>query len=146
MDCSGLFISGTAASRPGISVSGCGRMKNMNNRERIDELNCTRSLPREQWTKLLSSWDSGDREYAAELARSIAQQHFGRAIYVRGIVEFSNICRNDCLYCGIRRSNSACERYVLTDEQILSCCAEGYALGFRTFVLQGGSFASVAVA
>ena len=138
MDCSGLFISGTAASRPGISVSGCGRMKNMNNRERIDELNRTRSLPREQWTKLLSSWDSGDREYAAELARSIAQQHFGRAIYVRGIVEFSNICRNDCLYCGIRRSNTQVSRYRLSPQEILECCEAGYHYGFRTFVLQSG--------
>ena len=63
---------------------------------------------------------------------------YGRTVYVRGLIEVSNICRNDCLYCGIRRSNPNCERYRLTPEEILSCADEGYTLGFRTFVLQGG--------
>ena len=62
----------------------------------------------------------------------------GNAIYVRGLIEFTNFCRNDCYYCGIRRGNRQASRYRLTREEILECCKEGYALGFRTFVLQGG--------
>ncbi len=71
-------------------------------------------------------------------ARSVARQNFGTRIYVRGLIEISNICRQDCLYCGIRRSNTQASRYRLTLEDILECCAHGYGLGFRTFVLQGG--------
>ena len=71
-------------------------------------------------------------------AREAARSSFGRRIYVRGLIEFTNFCRNDCLYCGIRRSNSHAARYRLTPEEILSCCARGHELGFRTFVLQGG--------
>ena len=65
-------------------------------------------------------------------------QQFGKQIYFRGIVEFTNYCKNDCYYCGIRRSNAALSRYRLSEEDILTCCEEGYAGGFRTFVLQGG--------
>ena len=74
--------------------------------------------------------------YAA--ARKIREQHYGKDVYLRGLIEFTNYCRNDCKYCGIRRSNKKVERYRLTGEQILRCCEQGYALGFRTFVLQGG--------
>jgi len=63
---------------------------------------------------------------------------YGNKVYVRGLIEISNICKNDCYYCGIRKSNPNCERYRLSKEEILECCAEGYALGFRTFVMQGG--------
>lgn len=73
-----------------------------------------------------------------DLARSVTQKRFGRGIYLRGLIEISNICRNDCLYCGIRRSNHNIERYRLSRQEILSCCAQGYRIGFRTFVLQGG--------
>ena len=62
----------------------------------------------------------------------------GKDVFVRGLIEFTNICRNDCYYCGIRKSNEKVERYRLTPEEILSCAKEGYELGFRTFVLQGG--------
>lgn len=71
-------------------------------------------------------------------ARRTAQEVFGNRIYKRGLIEISSYCKNDCYYCGIRRSNHKAERYRLSEEQILSCCASGYALGFRTFVLQGG--------
>lgn len=71
-------------------------------------------------------------------AREAALSSFGRRIYVRGLIEFTNFCRNDCLYCGIRRSNARAARYRLTPEEILACCARGHELGFRTFVLQGG--------
>ena len=66
------------------------------------------------------------------------QQVYGNEIYVRGLIEFTNYCKNDCYYCGIRRSNRNAQRYRLTEEDILVCCREGYELGFRTFVLQGG--------
>lgn len=72
--------------------------------------------------------------FAVEARRSI----YGTEVFTRGLIEISNICKNDCLYCGIRRSNRNCERYRLTPEQILECADEGYSLGFRTFVLQGG--------
>lgn len=63
---------------------------------------------------------------------------YGNTVFIRGLIEISNICKNDCLYCGIRASNKECDRYRLTKEEILSCCDEGYSLGFRTFVMQGG--------
>ena len=87
---------------------------------------------------LLSAPSPDDRQYAAQLARGIALRRFGRRIYFRGIIEFTNYCRNDCLYCGIRCSNPHVQRYRLAEEDILACCREGYDLGYRTFVLQGG--------
>lgn len=80
-------------------------------------------------------------QYDEDLRRAadaVRRAHYGTDVYIRGLIEFSNYCKNDCLYCGIRRSNRCAERYRLTKEEILECCAEGYALGFRTFVLQGG--------
>lgn len=74
----------------------------------------------------------------AEKARKVRGEIYGNKVYIRGLIEISNCCKNDCLYCGIRRSNLHCRRYRLTGEEILECCKEGYALGFRTFVLQGG--------
>lgn len=79
--------------------------------------------------------------YDAQLrvaADTVRRQYYGDAVYTRGLLEFSNYCKNDCYYCGIRRSNHTLQRYRLTPEQILNCCAEGYQLGFRTFVLQSG--------
>lgn len=73
-----------------------------------------------------------------EAAFSVREQYYGRKVYFRGLIEFTNYCKNDCYYCGIRRGNRHAVRYRLTEEQILECCAEGYRLGFRTFVLQGG--------
>ena len=75
-----------------------------------------------------------------EQARKVARARFGMGIYVRGLIELSNVCRNDCLYCGIRRGNSSVPRYTLTKEQIMACCEQGYQIGFRTFVLQGGEW------
>lgn len=71
-------------------------------------------------------------------AKEITEKVFGNEIFIRGLIEVSNVCRNDCLYCGIRRSNACVERYVLEDEEILKSCEDGYDAGFRTFVLQGG--------
>ena len=110
----------------------------MTNRELIDLLNTQHRLSRTQWVQLFSTYTSDDLEFAMAMAREIAVKRFGKKIYFRGIVEFSNICKNDCYYCGIRCSNRNVSRYRLTPEDILSCCEEGYSAGFRTFVLQGG--------
>lgn len=111
----------------------------MKDRDRIDELDANRALPHGEWTALLSAWHDADtREYARAMAQKTAIAHFGNQIYIRGIVEFSNFCRNDCLYCGIRRSNPNITRYRLTPEALMACCGAGYAYGFRTFVLQSG--------
>ena len=71
-------------------------------------------------------------------ARDETDRIFGKAVYIRGLIEFTNICKNNCYYCGIRRGNNKAVRYRLSKEQILSCCTSGYSAGFRTFVLQGG--------
>lgn len=76
--------------------------------------------------------------YIQQEAQKLSQEVFGKQIYIRGLLEFSNICKNDCYYCGIRKSNAKAERYRLTTEEILDACQSGYELGFRTFVLQGG--------
>lgn len=78
------------------------------------------------------------REELFVAARKKAREHFGNRIYIRGLIEISNICRQNCRYCGIRAGNAQAERYRLRPEQILECCEHGYGLGFRTFVLQGG--------
>lgn len=108
------------------------------NRELIDKLNTEKALSKEEWVRLFSSFSEEDRLYAASIARAIADEHFGKKVYIRGIVEFSNYCKNDCFYCGIRCSNKNAERYRLTKEEILECCDEGRELGFMTFVLQSG--------
>ena len=110
----------------------------MTNRERMDQLQTMHQLPQAEWVSLLQTWQREDAAYAADCARAITQRRFGKKIYVRGIIEFTNYCRNDCLYCGIRRSNTQVARYRLSREEILACCAEGYRYGYRTFVLQGG--------
>ena len=74
----------------------------------------------------------------SEMAVEERKKIYGDEVFVRGLIEISSYCKNDCLYCGIRRSNTSADRYRLTENEILTCCDEGYALGFRTFVLQGG--------
>ncbi|MBQ9031575.1 MAG: [Parasporobacterium sp.] len=105
---------------------------------RIEELFRTGDLPDEELIQLIGQREPDSAEQLFEKARIRQQENFGHAVYLRGLIEFTNYCRNDCLYCGIRRSNRNCERYHLTKEQILDCCGKGYALDFRTFVLQGG--------
>lgn len=107
-------------------------------RELIDKLKSNRLLGRDEFISLLAANDPETREYARGLAKEEALASFGNAVYIRGLVEFTNYCGNDCLYCGIRRSNARATRYRLDAEDILECCREGYGLGFRTFVLQGG--------
>ena len=110
----------------------------MNNRALIDQLNRQHRLEKAEWVQLFATHTEEDLQYAMAMAREIALTRFGKRIYFRGIVEFSNICKNDCYYCGIRCSNRNVSRYRLNMEDILACCEEGYAAGFRTFVLQGG--------
>ncbi len=108
------------------------------NMGRIDTLRKETTLPREELGILLSTMTKEDADYLYGNASEVRQQHYGRDVYLRGLIEFTNFCRNDCLYCGIRRSNTRAQRYRLTTEEILDCCDKGYLLGFRTFVLQGG--------
>ena len=110
----------------------------MNNRERIMRLRQEKKLDRNEMIQLLETANREDREYLAAQAREVREKIYGKDVFVRGLIEFTNICRNDCYYCGIRKSNEKVERYRLTPEEILSCAKEGYELGFRTFVLQGG--------
>ncbi len=104
----------------------------------IDKLEETQSLEKEEFVQLLDNLSETIAQYAYEKARKKAQDHFGNRIYIRGLIEISNYCKNDCLYCGIRRSNKNADRYRLSKEDVLNCCQTGYNLGFRTFVLQGG--------
>lgn len=106
--------------------------------ELIDKLEEKHRLSADEYQELLTIWTTETRVYAGKKARAIADEVFGNKIYVRGLVEFSSYCKNDCYYCGLRRGNDKAERYRLTKEEILSCCEKGYELGFRTFVLQGG--------
>ena len=104
----------------------------------IDKLEKEHSLALEEYEFLLDNFSLEVYEYAREKAEKTRINVYGKDVYIRGLIEISNICKNNCLYCGIRRDNKNCSRYRLTEEDILSCCDEGYLLGFRTFVLQGG--------
>ncbi|MCD8365629.1 MAG: [FeFe] hydrogenase H-cluster radical SAM maturase HydE [Clostridiales bacterium] len=92
-----------------------------------------------EYAELIGAYEDKDlAKYLADEAVRIRREIYGDAVYVRGLIEFTNICKNDCLYCGIRKSNPHVERYRLTKDAILDCCESGYQLGYRTFVLQGG--------
>lgn len=95
-------------------------------------------LDRNAYLQLLSMSDPEQLSWFMSQARSVADEQFGRGVYIRGLIEISNHCRNGCYYCGIRNENTSVKRYRLTAEDILECCRHGYDLGFRTFVLQGG--------
>lgn len=104
----------------------------------IDRLLNEHSLSYDEMHRLIEHRTEETSDYLFEKARQVSIFHYGHDIYMRGLIEFTNYCRNDCYYCGIRKSNCEADRYRLTKEQILDCCAAGYELGFRTFVLQGG--------
>ena len=107
-------------------------------RELIDRLDRGETLTEADFRRLLEGSDEASDALLREKAVAKRKAVYGNAVFVRGLIEISSYCKNDCLYCGIRRGNRNAERYRLTEEQILSCAEEGYALGFRTFVLQGG--------
>lgn len=104
----------------------------------VDQLEQSHHLTKDEYLALLEHRDEATTTYVRERAVAVRRKYFGNTVYVRGLIEFSNYCKNDCYYCGIRRGNRNAHRYRLTKEQILECCAMGYELGFRTFVLQGG--------
>ncbi|MBQ4043357.1 MAG: [Clostridia bacterium] len=106
--------------------------------ELLHTLSETHTLTQEEYGYLLQNHTPESASLAAELAVTHRKRVYGNKIFIRGLIEISNICKNNCLYCGIRAANEFCDRYRLTEEEILSCCREGYALGFRTFVMQGG--------
>lgn len=103
----------------------------------IEKLNNTHNLNKDEALQLIKQ-GAQHKNLLFALAQQAAQKSFGRQIFVRGLIEFTNYCKNDCYYCGIRRSNKNAARYRLTQEEILECCHAGYGLGFHTFVLQGG--------
>ena len=107
-------------------------------RELIDRLYDNQILEKQELIELIDEISDEEMEYLFELARKRREEYYAKDVYIRGLIEFTNYCKNDCLYCGIRRSNRNAERYRLDEEQILQCADEGYRLGFRTFVLQGG--------
>lgn len=107
-------------------------------RELTEALSERRRLSLTDYERLILERTPETAERLAALAVRERKRLYGNAVYVRGLIEISNICQNNCLYCGIRKGNAHCKRYRLTPEQIASCAEEGYALGFRTFVLQGG--------
>ena len=109
-------------------------------RHLVDKLRQQHELTNSQYRTLLTARDPDDVEYLTSQAREVAQAQFGNRIFLRGLIELSNVCRNDCLYCGIRSSNGQVSRYTLNRDQVLSCCEQGYRIGFRTFVLQGGEW------
>ena len=104
----------------------------------IETLYKDQTLEKEELVFLLEHRDEETASCLGELARKEAQKIYGNKVFPRGLIEFTNYCKNNCYYCGIRSGNTHVHRYRLTKEEILSCCETGYELGFRTFVLQGG--------
>ena len=104
--------------------------------EKITEkLRINRDLSNSELRELIGGGYDDSLRSAADAVR---REHYGDAVFLRGLIEFTNYCKNNCLYCGLRAANRDAERYRLSADEILSCCADGYALGYRTFVLQGG--------
>lgn len=104
----------------------------------IDKLEQEENLSKDEFIFLLEHRSPALSDYAAERAVSVRKRLYGTGVYLRGLIEFSSFCKNDCYYCGIRAGNRCASRYRLSDEDILDCCENGYLLGFRTFVLQSG--------
>lgn len=102
----------------------------------FEKLSKENDLTDDEWTLLIEG--DYDRQLLYDCADKVRRRHYGRDVYIRGLIEISNYCKNDCYYCGIRKGNEKAERYRLSEEEIYRCCDEGYRLGFRTFVLQGG--------
>ena len=97
------------------------------------------SLSLEEYRELLGRWQEADvREVLKVEAVKLRKKYYGDKVFTRGLIEFTNYCKNNCYYCGIRKGNHNAQRYRMTKEEILECCKQGYELGFRTFVLQGG--------
>ena len=104
----------------------------------IASIQQNKSITKEELNVLLNTKATDIEQYLFSCARETADNIYGKDIYIRGLIEFTNFCKNNCYYCGLRRDNKSVERYRLNKENILDCCKKGYDLGFRTFVLQGG--------
>ena len=105
----------------------------------IDKFVDSHHLSGEEYTELLQCWKEKEiAERLREEAIKLRKQYYGEKVFTRGLIEFTNYCKNNCYYCGIRNGNCHADRYRLTSEEILECCKNGYELGYRTFVLQGG--------
>lgn len=104
----------------------------------IKKLENEHSLTLDEYRTLIDDRTAEAAEILAEKAVDVRKSVYSNKVFVRGLIEISNYCKNNCLYCGIRRDNIKCDRYRLTKDEILACCDEGYKLGFRTFVMQGG--------
>lgn len=107
--------------------------------ELIVRLVAEKNLSDKEFEELLTTpYPEETNKFLAAAADKVRREHYGDEVYVRGLIEFTNYCKNNCYYCGIRAGNCQAQRYRLSKEEILLCCQEGYKLGFRTFVLQGG--------
>lgn len=104
----------------------------------IEKLERDHTLSEEEFAALIDGRTDEIANTLFEKAAALRHRYYSNDVYIRGLIEFTNYCKNDCYYCGIRRSNTKAQRYRLSKEEILSCCAEGYELDYRTFVLQGG--------
>ena len=104
----------------------------------IDQLAAGTMPESRELEELLRTEDEEILAYLYAQARKVREKHYGRDVYIRGLIEFTDYCRNNCYYCGLRRDNRKAERYRLSEQEIMECAQEGYFLGFRTFVLQGG--------
>lgn len=104
----------------------------------VEKLTTEHRLSKDECLRLLLGRTPELQALLAQKARACCKEHYGKDVYLRGLIEFTNYCKNNCYYCGLRCENSRVTRYRLTEEEILSCCRQGYALGLRTFVLQGG--------
>ncbi|MDK2808180.1 MAG: biotin synthase [Clostridiales bacterium] len=110
----------------------------METKQLIKKLIADGELIRDEYVYLLKNITESEQEELRKEAERIRQLYYGNKVYIRGLIEFTNYCKNNCYYCGIQAANKKAERYRLTEEQIMECCNDGYELGFRTFVLQGG--------
>ncbi|MBM7563014.1 [FeFe] hydrogenase H-cluster radical SAM maturase HydE [Fusibacter tunisiensis] len=110
----------------------------MTNKARIDYLHRFRQLNDKDLTILIDTFSKEDLMYAKSIAMAIKESYYGRDIYIRGLIELTNYCQCNCLYCGIRSGNTKAERYRIMPDEVFKCCEKGYELGFRTFVIQGG--------
>lgn len=104
----------------------------------VDQLRAERHLTDAQYEILLTTQDAQTLSALRRAAVEVQKKQFGNKVYLRGLIELTNYCKNNCLYCGIRRGNANVQRYRLTEDDVLACCKAGTELGFQTFVLQGG--------
>ena len=105
----------------------------------IDKFLELHTLSKSEYLELLQYWENEEvvKRLRTEAVR-LRKQYYGDKVFTRGLIEFTNYCKNNCYYCGIRNGNRHVDRYSLTEDEILECCQTGYELGYHTFVLQGG--------